>query len=214
MRGSLFDVVVAVPDTLIQSCVLESWKVIWTSLFFSRSSNFFEFLFAMNRKSGPVRLATAIERPTAPGFVRHCFDWTSSESYLPTPFLYVFRIPIFLPSTNSKNCLICWSLGVSLSYCFETDGSVCELTSLWWSVSGILNLAVVEKALRVDWRCEMWFGFRMQRNCRTLEAQAARTNTLGADMAKVEIDVTVRSELQRCQKKGSSANPSGLMEVV
>jgi hypothetical protein len=60
----------------------------------------------------------------------------------------------------------------------------------------------------------MWFGFRMQRNGRTLEAQAARTNTLGADMAKVEIDVTVRSELQRCQKKGSSANPSGLMEVV
>jgi hypothetical protein len=41
-------------------------------------------------------------------------------------------------------------LDVSSSYCFETEGSVLELTSFLVSVSGILNVAEVEKGLDVD----------------------------------------------------------------
>lgn len=66
MRGSEFEVVVAVPETEIQFCVLESWKVIWTSLLESKSENLREWALVRKRKSGPERLATAIERPTGP----------------------------------------------------------------------------------------------------------------------------------------------------
>jgi hypothetical protein len=80
--------------------------------------------------------------------------------------------------------LICVSLGVSLSYCFETEGSVLESTSLWCRVSGILNVGVVEKALVK----ELMYGIRLEvrKQCvgKALEARTVRTSTRGADMAQ------------------------------
>ena len=46
-----------------------------------------------------------------------------------------------------KRSLICCSLGVSVSYCLATDGSVWELTSLDLSCSGILKRDVAENCL-------------------------------------------------------------------
>lgn len=69
------------------------------------------------------------------------------EYNVPTSFRYVFKIPILSLSAISKKFLICWSLGVSLSYCLETEGSVLESTSSLWSVSGILKGVVCENSL-------------------------------------------------------------------
>lgn len=56
-------------------------------------------------------------------------------------------MPIFLSSTSEKKSWICLTLSVSLSYCFATEGSVLESTSLDLSCSGILKGVEVEKSL-------------------------------------------------------------------
>lgn len=57
---------------------MERFQIYIPTLLFSMSSNFCECALARKRKSGPVRLATAIERPTGP-----------------TPLRYVPIIPIY-----------------------------------------------------------------------------------------------------------------------
>src|SRR5690242_7724033 len=56
-------------------------------------------------------------------------------------------MPIFLSSASEKKSWICLTLSVSLSYCFATEGSVLESTSLDLSCSGILKDVEVEKSL-------------------------------------------------------------------
>jgi hypothetical protein len=70
-----------------------------------------------------------------------------------------------------------------VSYCFETEGSVCELISPWVRVSGILNVCVAEKALDVDLRFENRYDVRrLFVMFGDLEARAARTSTRGANI--------------------------------
>lgn len=57
----------------------------------------------------------------------------------------MFSIPIFFPSIRLNRSLICCSFGVSLSYCFATEGSVFEFTSLDLRGSGILRVVLAEK---------------------------------------------------------------------
>ena len=68
MRGSELSLVTHSPVMETQSWLLELRKVMAASGGpFSRSLNFWECALARKRKSGPVRLATAMERPTGWG---------------------------------------------------------------------------------------------------------------------------------------------------
>lgn len=72
-RGSSFVNFTASPVTEIQSSVLPSRKESWTSGLASKSLNFVLLAFAKKRKSGPVRFATAMERPTGYEIALACF---------------------------------------------------------------------------------------------------------------------------------------------
>lgn len=66
-------------------------------------------------------------------------------------------------------------------------------------MSGILNGAVVEKDLDIDWKYEGRIDVRILLIGKALEARAARTSTRGADMAggdrrNGEIRAHVKSE--------------------
>ena len=70
-----------------------------------------------------------------------------------------------------------------MSYCFETEGSVFESISLWWSVSGILNVDVIEKGLiELCLFNVMQVEGRLQYINVFLEARVACTSSLGKDM--------------------------------
>lgn len=64
MRGSELSYLVALPVMDTQSWVEELWKQMLQTWACSRSENFWLWVLARKRKSGPLRLATAMERWT------------------------------------------------------------------------------------------------------------------------------------------------------